>query len=216
MIRKGSFLVSGRQNAAGPGLRQFDDQLRSAGPDGRNRRQFFSCSRGNSIRVCVPTKTQSDGQAVSVLAGCQYGTEIHHTGQGKKRFIQNRLGERHTGNQTIAIAYGPLVFSLPIPEKAEIVKRYFEAEREGLKDFYSYQYDPVDPVSAKRPLKLQSKPGFGFIAVRGGHTDPLHPWDRSPLKLRGQMIGADGKLENVALLPMGCTILRRTFFPVGN
>ena len=43
-------------------------------------------------------------------------------------------------------------------------------------------------------------------------SDPRYPWDRLRLTLRGQMIGADGKPETVVLLPMGSTILRRTFF----
>ncbi len=110
-------------------------------------------------------------------------------------------------NGTTAVAYGPLVFSLPIPEKAEIVQRFSEP------GFYGYQYDPADLVSAKRPLQLQAgKPGFALTVVRDKTSDLLHPWDRPPLKLRGEMIGANGKLEAVELLPMGSTLLRRTCF----
>jgi DUF1680 family protein len=117
-------------------------------------------------------------------------------------------------NGTTAVAYGPLVFSVPIPEKAEIVQRFPEAEAAGLKSFFGYQYDPVDLASAKRPLQLQGeKPGLGF-AVQQSDEDASHPWDHSPLTLRGEMIGANGKPETVVLEPMGCTLLRRTFFPV--
>ena len=114
---------------------------------------------------------------------------------------------------TTALTYGPLVFSLPIPEKAEITQRFPEAEAAGVKGFYGYQYDPVDIASAKRPLKLAAgKPGFGFRVVQDPAADPLHPWDRAPLKLRGPLVGADGRLEQVEMLPMGCTLLRRTCF----
>jgi DUF1680 family protein len=116
-------------------------------------------------------------------------------------------------NGTTAVAYGPLVFSLPIPEKAEIVQRFPEAEAAGLKGFYGYQYDPQDLASAKRPLQLANgKPGLGFSVVRQNDADPQHPWDHSPLALQGDMIGAKGQPEKVVLQPMGCTILRRTFF----
>lgn len=116
-------------------------------------------------------------------------------------------------NGTTALAYGPLVFSLPIPEKAEIVERFPEAEAEGLHGFFGYQYDPADLASAKRPLELQAgKPGLGFRVVPRSEADPLRPWDRSPLALEGELIGANNRPESATLEPMGCTLLRRTFF----
>jgi DUF1680 family protein len=117
-------------------------------------------------------------------------------------------------NGTTAVAYGPLVFSLPIAEKAEIIQRFPQAEAAGLKGFYGYQYDPLDLASAKRPLKLRGdRPDFGFRVVESKESDPLHPWDRAPLTLRGTMVGANHNPEDVVLLPMGCTLLRRTCFP---
>lgn len=118
-------------------------------------------------------------------------------------------------NGTTAVAYGPLVFALPIPEKAEIVKRFPQAEAEGLKGFFGYQYDPRDLASAKRPLQLDGgKPEFGFTVVKESDSNPLQPWDHSSLTLRGEMVGANDKPEAIALQPMGCTLLRRTFFSV--
>jgi uncharacterized protein len=123
------------------------------------------------------------------------------------------IHERKAVNDTIALAYGPLVYSLPIPEKAEIVQSFPQAEAVGLKGFHGYQYDPADLESAKRPLKLKSqKAPFGFKVVTDKAADPRYPWDRSPIQLQGEMIGANGKSEKVTLLPMGCTILRRTCF----
>lgn len=116
-------------------------------------------------------------------------------------------------NGTAALAYGPLVFSLPIPERAEIVKRFPAAEAAGFNDFFGYQFDPTDLPSAKRPLKLKSgKPGAGFKVMTDRSADLRHPWDRSPLQMQGELIGAYGRPERVTLLPMGCTILRRTCF----
>ena len=118
-------------------------------------------------------------------------------------------------NGTTALAYGPLIFSLPVAEKAEIVQRFPEAEAAGLKGFYGYQYAPADLASAKRSLKLQAgKPGFGFEVKEDKNAEWRYPWDRSPLELRGEMKGAEGTSERVVFLPMGCTILRRTCFPV--
>jgi hypothetical protein len=113
-----------------------------------------------------------------------------------------------------AVSYGPLVYCLPIPEKAEIVQRFPEAEKVGLKGFFGYQFDPADLKTAKRPLALEAdRPSFGFVVAEDKSSDPKYPWARPPLLLRGELIGAAGKPENVTLLLMGCTILRRTFFP---
>jgi DUF1680 family protein len=117
-------------------------------------------------------------------------------------------------NGTTAVTYGPLVFSLPVPEKAEITQRFPAAEAAGLKDFYGYQYDPVDLVSAKRPLSLQTgKPAFGLSVVEDKGGDSLYPWEHPPLKLRGEMVSENGRSESLTLLPMGSTLLRRTCFP---
>ena len=137
-----------------------------------------------------------------------------NNGDTPRLTLRPAIHGRTAVNGTTAVAYGPLVFSLPIPEKAVIVQRFPEAEAAGLRGFFGYQYDPADLVSAKRPLKLQAdQPGFGFCVVAVKPSNPLHPWDRSPLELRGEMIGADSRPEPVTLLPMGCTILRRTCFP---
>jgi hypothetical protein len=136
------------------------------------------------------------------------------TGDNVRLSLKPAIHGRAAVDGTTAVAYGPLVFSLPIREKAEIIQRFPAAEAAGLKGFCGYQYDPADLVSAKRSLKLAAdKPDFGFSMVRVEDSDPLHPWDRSSLTLCGRMIGADDKLEQVVLLPVGCTILRRTCFP---
>jgi hypothetical protein len=82
-----------------------------------------------------------------------------------------------------------------------------------VKDFCSYQYDPADLASAKRPLRLMAhRPGFGFRVAEDKDSNPRYPWDHPPLTLRGHMIGDGGKPESVVLWPMGSTLLRRTFF----
>lgn len=120
-------------------------------------------------------------------------------------------------NGFTAVSYGPLVYALPIPEKAEIVQRFPQAEAAGLKGYFGYQFDPADVASAKRPLTLKANPpDFGFTVTENRVANPLFPWDRPPLTLRGQLIGTGNKPEAVELLPMGSTILRRTFFPIAK
>jgi uncharacterized protein len=135
------------------------------------------------------------------------------TGDAIRLNLKPAIQTRKAVDGRSALAYGPLVYSLPIPEKAAIVERFPEAEAAGLKEMFGYQYDPVDLASAKRPLNLKvGQTELGFKVVADTTADPRYPWDRSPLQLRGELIGAGDKPESVTLLPMGCTVLRRTFF----
>ena len=161
-----------------------------------------------------PVVTAADAAVTRDPQGFLVVSKKWKTGDTVRLALKPTVHGRTAVNGTTAVAYGPLVFSLPIPEKAEIVQRFPAAEAAGLTDFYGYQYDSVDLVSAKRSLRLHAaKPDFGFQVVEDAESDPLHPWDRAPLTLRGEMLGADDKPESVVLLPMGCTLLRRTCFP---
>jgi DUF1680 family protein len=135
------------------------------------------------------------------------------TGDSVRLKLKPSIHGRTAVDGRTSVAYGPLVFSLPIAEKAEVVQRFPDVD--GVTDFRGYQYDPVDVTNAKRPLALVAdRPGFGFNVVEDMNSDSRFPWDRPRLRLRGQMIGADSKLESVELLPMGSTILRRTCFAI--
>jgi len=134
------------------------------------------------------------------------GDRVHLT-------LQPTIRGRTAVDGRTALAYGPLVFSLPIPDNAEIVQRFPAVGPNHVGGFFGYQYDPVDLASAKRPLRLTTdRPGFGFRVVVDKQSDPRYPWDRPPLTLQGKMLGAGDHAEPVTLLPMGSTILRRTFF----
>lgn len=174
------------------------------------------------LRLRLPSWSAEPGLVISGAAataarderGFLVVSKKWKSGDTVRLTLRPTIQGRKAVDGTTAVTYGPLVFSLSIPEKAEITERFPQAEAAGLKDFYGYQYDPVDVASAKRPLALQTgKPGFGFNTVENIGSDARYPWDRSPLALHGEMIGAEGKPETVTLLPMGATILRRTFFP---
>jgi uncharacterized protein len=182
--------------------------------DGNNvfplRLRMPSWSAEPKVTAAGAAVTRDDHGFLVVRKQWRTGDTVHLT---LKPAIQGRTAV----NGTTALAYGPLVFSLPIPEKAEIVERFPEAEAAGLKDFYGYQFDPADLTAAKRPLKLHADAtDFGFRVVADQKSDRLRPWDRAPLTLCGPMIGANDDTEDVVLLPMGCTLLRRTCFPTAT
>jgi len=165
----------------------------------------------------TPTVTAAGAGVIRDENGFMVVTKKWKNGDRIRLSLKPAIRGKTAANGTAALTYGPLVFSLPIPERAEITQRFPQAEKAGLTGFYGYQYDPEDLAYAKRPLSLQrGKPSYGFKLLKDPAADFLHPWEHPPLKLRGKMSGAAGKMETVGLVPMGSTILRRTCFPTGR
>jgi hypothetical protein len=162
----------------------------------------------------APTVTAAGATVTQGQRGFLVVSKKWKTGDTVRLTLRPAIEGQEAVDGTTALTYGPLVFCLPIPEKATIVQRFPAAEAAGLKDFYGYQYDPLDLASAKRPLALGTgKPAFGFQVFQFKGSSPQYPWDRSPLLLCGELLGAGGRPEAVNLLPMGSTLLRRTCFP---
>jgi DUF1680 family protein len=187
----------------------------------------FAITTGRPVKFPLRFRLPSwSGEPVLDAAGAKVtrdergflvATKKWKTGDLVRLTLRPSIQGRTAVNGTTAVTYGPLVFSLPVPEKAEITQRFPAAEAAGLKDFFGYQYDPVDLASAKRPLALQTgKPAFGLSVVEEKSGDSLYPWEHLPLKLRGDMVGENGRNESLILLPMGSTILRRTCFPTAQ
>lgn len=46
--------------------------------------------------------------------------------------------------------------------------------------------------------------------------DPQYPFADSPIKLKGTLLRKTGESVKTTLVPIGCTVLRRTTFPSGS
>jgi len=164
----------------------------------------------------APTVTAADATVSRDGRGYIVVTKKWRSGDKVRLELKPSIRGERAVDGRFAVVYGPLVFSLPIPEKAQIVRRFPPVGPDRIGGFCAYQFDPADLASARRPLKLiANRPGFGFRLIRDSASDPRYPWDRPPLLLRGHMLGANG-LESVTLKPMGSTILRRTFFELAK
>ena len=104
--------------------------------------------------------------------------------------------------------WGPLVFSLPI--KANI-ERWTEIERDGKKTgFYDYTITPVDK---KRWATIDNtEASMRKIDLSDG--DMKTPWAKPVIGLKGTLRTIKGDPLEVTLVPLGCTVLRRTTFPL--
>lgn len=160
-----------------------------------------------------PEVTAAGAQVTRDEKGYVVVTKQWQSGDTVKVKLKPSIRGERAVNGTTALAYGPLIFSLPIPEKAEITQRFPQAEVAGLKDFCGYQYDAADMAAAKRVLTLAGgKAPYGFTVTEDAGANGLYPWERSPVALGGELVNGEGKAEQVKLVPMGCTLLRRTCF----
>ena len=105
-------------------------------------------------------------------------------------------------NGEVGIQRGPLLYSLPIAEKREVLKTY------GVRNLADISMTP-----AEAPPDFRIDPSRLDLAVeRFPDADNSRPWHRSPIVLRGSLQTPDGTREPVTLVPMGCAPLRQTTF----
>ncbi|MBR0057345.1 MAG: hypothetical protein IJP66_08455, partial [Kiritimatiellae bacterium] len=141
-----------------------------------------------------------------------------------------------------AVEWGALVFSQPVEERWTPVPRPVPTwgEDHSPPQPVEWPWFDVEPAREPEPVALPADIDPAAIRVeRTASGDPLHPWQRSPVRLVVPMVRAaaayppekrDGphtpvpaagivapdpgaKPEPVALVPFGATVLRTTCFP---
>lgn len=104
------------------------------------------------------------------------------------------------GNGEVAVLRGPLQYVLPLEHRLEVVRRY---EVAGMCD---WDVMPLDIAQGYRiPVLDPGAPDLGFSFERRDGGDGDRPWDAPRILLR---------TGPAALVPLGCTVLRRAAFPV--
>lgn len=106
-----------------------------------------------------------------------------------------------------ALWYGPLLYSMKIQEQTD---RYYSYEVEG---FYDTNYTPEEGQSWDYTLVMS---GNGSLTEASVITCPVqsYVWENPPVRLRTLMLNGWAMPDFKELMPIGCTLLRRTAFPV--
>jgi len=104
-----------------------------------------------------------------------------------------------------------LVFGLKFPDK--LVQTDFKFELKG-KDSGFKEYNVVPTEKTGWDYRIDKAATFQLVPME--NSDPLKPWEQSPIGLRGQMFNSAGKSEDVTLVPEGTTLLRRVTFPASS
>ncbi len=113
------------------------------------------------------------------------------------------------GNGETAMAYGPLLYALPIAATA-IPGRITNAQgAPSIPEFRDTEYVPSGDVPAYRLAKDSY-----FEPVQLPEGDVLDPWSKPTAGLGGWLLAPDGTHVSVTLRPLGSTLLRITGFPL--
>jgi hypothetical protein len=103
-------------------------------------------------------------------------------------------------NGEFSVKRGPLQYVAPIPEEMYPTKSY------PIHGFHDYEVTPKDPMQAYQVLLLDaSQRNLGLEFDGNQDADVRRPWDEPPVKLTK---------DALALVPIGCTVLRRATFPL--
>ncbi|HSH51300.1 MAG TPA: beta-L-arabinofuranosidase domain-containing protein [Bacteroidales bacterium] len=98
---------------------------------------------------------------------------------------------------------GPLVFALPFVHRIDTIKEYHNS------GFYRYRIKALDREGWK--YKITADADFTFESDMREKT-LLRPWDNPVVRLRGNLINAEGDKVPVKLVPEGNTIFRKVTF----
>ncbi len=101
---------------------------------------------------------------------------------------------------------GPLVYALPIEHEMKVS----EDQRGINPESGYYKYEITGKNRIGWDYFMPSDDVFKPV-VEGG--DPQHPFADTPIKLKGTMLDSEGNPVSATLVPIGCTVLRRTTFP---
>ena len=103
-------------------------------------------------------------------------------------------------NGEYAVRRGPLQYVYPIPHTLHAIKSY------ALTNFHDYEVTPVDVAQAYRPVILDgTQPELGLQVEKVSTQELPLNWKHPSLRLA---------TDSYDLIPMGCTVLRRSAFPM--
>lgn len=110
-------------------------------------------------------------------------------------------------DQTMAVSYGPLLYSLDIPAVADDYHKY------DLEPFCDTNYLPADKATWAYTLLYNSDYPEEYLRVKEAEASGFE-WENSPVKVEAKMLSINAIPEWIELIPIGNTLLRRTTFPM--
>ena len=149
------------------------------------------------------TLTAPAGVAVQQFADRFEVSGTWHYGDTVALDLAFGIHQVRDSNGEMAIAYGPLLYALPIDAVA-MPGRITRAQ--GATSPLVFRDTEFVPASTPPSLLLAKDSVFTPLPLSGG--DVLDPWSKPPTGLTGTLLAPDGSRPSVTLRPLGATVLR--------
>ncbi|MDX1417686.1 MAG: glycoside hydrolase family 127 protein, partial [Candidatus Promineifilaceae bacterium] len=151
-------------------------------------------------RWSVHTDVTAEGADLEVQDGYIVVRKLWQAGDEIRLIFMPQIRAVRNVNHEYTIRRGPLQFALPIAHKQEAIKSY------AVSGFHDYNLTPRSVRDAYQIIFLDDgQENFGLSVIENKSADFSRPWDDSPLIL---------KAGEHTLVPLGCTLLRRSTFPI--
>ncbi|TSA37567.1 MAG: hypothetical protein D4R65_00460 [Verrucomicrobiaceae bacterium] len=151
-----------------------------------------------SVRVDAP------GAEIREEKGWKIVTKKWNTGDKITLSFAPEIVQKKAPNGEIFWRRGPLVFALPIPSEQTPTKKY------AVEGFADWDITPKEGAIWDYAV---DKDSGDFQLERSPKASSGLPWCASPVALKGRLLNRKtNKLEEVRLVPIGTSLLRRTAF----
>lgn len=144
---------------------------------------------------------QKKEQSITLCRKWQDGEEVILS-------FEAEIQMKPANDKSVALSYGPLLYAKKIETEAET---YFSYEVEGFYDinYYPAQNEKWDYTIKINPRDLEENAEVCHEEIKG------YPWEQPPVSLKVRLLDNRFGISGLySFVPIGCTILRRTTFPV--
>jgi DUF1680 family protein len=155
---------------------------------------------GWAVNAEFSVEAESDGKYYTIKKTWQGAEEMTLRLTPKLEFVESVDGR-------LSLKRGPLFYALKIDEQGVNTRDY------GLPGFHDINFTAREGQQWDYSM-IRGKDGdmervFVFERQEGGTT---YPWEKPNQRILARLVDPEGRLQEAALVPMGCTCLRITAF----
>ncbi len=163
--------------------------------------------KNNTLQLPKGAKITEDEEKIIINNTWEKGDQIIITFDFEIKKIE-QPSSKTVKNEGIYLKRGPLVFALPFEHQTKTVREYRNS------GFYRYKITAKDTSGWNMKMDKNANTEFIPAKVSGFHLDK--PSEKPGAKIKVSLTNKKGEKDDVLLVPLGNTILRRVTFPVSN
>ena len=148
----------------------------------------------------VHTSIEANGVSCDSITGYKILSKKWKKGDQIRMKFNEDITIKTAYDKSVYIQKGPVVYAYKIPAVEKIIKKY------NLPGFFDYHFNAL--ISDHASLCLDCSYKLNSVQLT---ANKINPWKNPPIAVRAHIV-RNKNSEVVDLIPMGCTILRKTTF----